>query len=209
MAPRRVSENRATPSWVGWCRRFIGDVLGWVFFIVYGVISLLGVAIVFGLGMNLVTAKGRTGGVVIGVGVPILLIILWASAFILNRSGFSRKWIFWRSTHEAPIGEALFAAAIAWVYFTVFFSGLSCILYRNGLVGTIHPVKSGSLMLMGVFSYSWQLGNALALSIPQTWGWTYGNGFSGDTSRVLLLAYELVIILPVLHVVARGVRRAH
>jgi hypothetical protein len=208
MAPRRVAEKRATRAWVGRFLPHPGKALVSILFLAFLSFTVLGMAAVVGWLLNAVIASGRTGGVLVAFGVLLLLLNLYAAALVLNKAGYSRNWIFWRSTSEAPVGEALLAAGVAWAYFTVFFSGLSCVLYRLGLVGTSHPVKSAALLLMGVFSYSWQLANALSLSVLQTWGVTYGNGFSGDAARVLLMAYELVIILPVLHVVARGIRRA-
>src|SRR5579859_8123605 len=146
MEPRRVSENRATRSRIGQCLGLVGDVLGWVLVFVIGSFKVLGAAIVFGIWWNALIASGRTGGAMIVLGAFLLVLNLYASAFVLNKSGYSRNWIFWRFTPEAPVGEALMAAGVAWVYFTVFFSGLSCFLYRIGLIGTNHPVKSGSLM---------------------------------------------------------------
>ncbi|HEY7077227.1 MAG TPA: hypothetical protein VH418_17745 [Solirubrobacteraceae bacterium] len=117
-------------------------------------------------------------------------------------SEFWRLWVFWKPEHPMSGGFAgLVLTGLAIVMMTAMFAAASGFLYAHGALSKAKLPDAPFMKLQE--DYFWHFFDAVpALKVPQTLNWAEPVKFTDPVSGMLLLAYKVLVILPVVGYIA-------
>jgi hypothetical protein len=174
-------------------------VFGLVFLVVLGLAMSVacagGFAAVHLAALRLTEQEKSTQALLVGAGAAAL------TAVIVAITGFWRRWVFWRRRTDEHVLSAALAGLVALAALIELFAVVTVALDSYG---AIEPAKHTRPRLGLVEQYyAWHLADALPLlEVPKTMNWARPLTYDDHGAGVLLLAYKLLVILPIAALIA-------
>lgn len=133
--------------------------------------------------------------------------LLWLGGGFVYAAEFWREWAPWRPRPPLSRLSRILTHGVVVLTLTAVFTAVTADLYERGLLTTEPPVDD-QLVLTVFAYYAWSLLDAVpVLEIPDTLNWSRPANFTDIPSGMLLLAYKLLVIIPVVGVI-RDILRA-
>jgi hypothetical protein len=155
----------------------------------------------------------------------VLVALMIFAAWSVSAGTFWTQWIPW-SRREEPDSSAsaeeflalyrevlssmapVVDAYRALLMLTGTFAGLTAVLAAHGWLATTADGGSAHLVWETLAYYTWHFLDAIpVLKVPQTLNWKLGTKFTDYGSGALLLAYKLLVIVPVVRAIMELVKR--
>jgi hypothetical protein len=153
-------------------------------------------AAVHAAGIRLEEKDGSTSGLLVAAAASTLAVS------VIAITGFWRRWIFWRRRSDEPLFSAAVGNLVALAVLTELFAVVTVAVISYGGIATGDRVG----LRLGIVEqyYAWNLADALpVLELPKTMNWTRPLAFDDHGAGLLLLAYKLLVILPIAGFVAQ------
>ena len=134
------------------------------------------------------------------------------AGIIVGSSGFYRRWLFWRPAPQTPIKSA-FETFVAVVALVEVFTITATVFARHGWlhVAGYHGALPGKSHLLAGLErdFLWNSLDAIpSLNVPSTLNWPHpAHALTGYSGGVVMLAFKLLVIVPVIGLVVELVNR--
>lgn len=165
--------------------------------------ALIYVAALHGFTQMALSPNALIGFAWTAVGFGLAIVVLYAAL-----TGFWRRWVFWLPRPERGLLEELSQILVCWLVLTVTFAAATATLYRSGNLALEAGVPASDSLLEIEKVYVWHLLDAIPiLDVPETINWELRSDLTDMAGGFLILAYKLLVILPVVSGVVDAVRR--
>jgi len=141
-------------------------------------------------GVRLEEKDASTSGLVVAACASVLAL------GVVIATGFWRRWIFWRASRDESVVRAAIANLVALVVLTELFAVVTMAVISRGGIAVADPAR----VRLGIVEqyYVWNLADALpVLELPKTLNWDQPLTLGDHQAGQLLLAYKLLVILPI------------
>jgi hypothetical protein len=132
------------------------------------------------------------------------VILLAGAAVIVVKTGFWKRWIFWRREPEPEESARRTVAAtfIALALLTEVFALATAMFFAFGLFDLPTEVERGALVSQLEANFAWGFIDAIPLiDIPKTVNWELSYEFDDLGTGAFFMVYKLLVILPMLGLV--------
>jgi hypothetical protein len=130
--------------------------------------------------------------------------LLVATAAIVARTGFWKRWLFWKKLPEESCWTTVAATFIAVALLTEVFVVVAAMFFAFGIFDLPTGLERSSVVSQLEANFVWGFFDAVPLlDIPKTVHWKLSYAFDDLGTGAFFMLYKILVILPMLGLVAQ------
>ena len=130
--------------------------------------------------------------------------LLIGTAAIVARTGFWKRWLFWKKLPEESCWTTVAATFIAVALLTEVFVVVAAMFFAFGIFDLPAEVERGAVVSQLEANFVWSFLDAVPLlDIPKTVHWKLSYAFDDLGTGAFFMLYKVLVILPMLGLVAQ------
>jgi hypothetical protein len=131
-------------------------------------------------------------------------VLLFGTAAIVARTGFWKRWLFWKKLPQESCWTTVAATFIAVALLTEVFVVAAAMFFAFGIFDLPTEVERSAVVSRLEANFAWNLLDAIPfLDIPKTVHWKLSYTFDDLGTGAFFMLYKILVILPLLGLVAQ------